>query len=187
VPLTGERSYIHGADLFDALTAATGAEAEIVLSLTAASDCAIELRDETAGPPSADPCGRFRYASDGTLRRHILLRRPDHPIAARRPLNDEALLAGATFWTHRAAMGATPRDASFMRRASELAVALLMREFPEDYWTIGQIACWRRPPEGAAPAVAIRACLAGRFWKVAVEADGVSVGHVVLARGSPRR
>jgi len=171
VPLTGERSYIHGADLFDALTAATGAEAEIVLSLTAASDCAIELRDETAGPPSAEPCGRFRYASDGTLRRHVLLRRPDRPIAVRRPLSDEALPAGT----------------SFMRRASELAVSLLMREFPDDYWTIGQIACWRRPPEGAAPAVAIRACLAGRFWKVAVEADGVSIGHVVLARGSPRR
>jgi hypothetical protein len=186
-PLTGDRTYIHGADLFDALTAATGAETGIVLSLKAASDCAIELRQESAAPPAVAPCGRFRFVRAGTLHRHVLLRRPDRPIARRVPMDDDALVAGTIFLPGRAMADAADRSVTFMRRMVALAVALLERDFPDDYWSIAELACCRLPPCDAAIGVAIGGSVGDRFWKVAVAADGARIGHLVLARGQPRR
>jgi len=186
-PLTGDRTYIHGADLFDALTAATGAETGIVLSLKAASDCAIELRHESAAPETAAPCGRFRYVRAGSVHRHVLLRRPDRPIARRLPMDDDALVTGTIFLPGRAMADAADRSVTFMRRMVALAVALLERDFPDDYWSIAEISCGRLPPCHAAIEVAIGGSVGDRFWKVAVSADGARIGHLVLARGQPRR
>jgi hypothetical protein len=186
-PLTGDRTYIHGADLFDALAAATGAETGIVLSLTAASDCAIELRHESSGPGAIAPCGRFRYVRAGTLHRRVLLRRPDLPIARRLPMDDEALVAGSTFLPGRAMADAADRNVTFMRRMVALAVALLERDFPDDYWSIAEISCDLLPSCEAAIEVAIDGSVGDRFWKVAVSADGARIGHLMLARGRPRR
>jgi hypothetical protein len=186
IPLTGGRTYIHGADIFDALTAATGAAADIVLSLKTAGACSLELREEPAVPPCDEPCGRFRYARAGDVRRHILLRRPDRPISIRVPMSDDALVADATFFSG-GAVGAGALGGTFMRRATALAVALLERDYPDDYWSIAEITCHHLPRRDAVAEVAIRAAVGNRFWKIAASADGVAVGHITMVRGLPRR
>jgi hypothetical protein len=187
IPLTGGRTYIHGADIFDALTAATGAATDIVLSLKTAGACSLELREEPAVTPCDEPCGRFRYARAGDIRRHILLRRPDRPISIRVPMSDDALVADATFFSGSAAVGAGAPGGTFMRRATALAVALLERDHPDDYWSIAKIFCQRLPHRDAVAEVTIRNAVGNRFWNIAARADGVPVGHITMARGQPRR
>jgi hypothetical protein len=121
------------------------------------------------------------------LHRHVLLRRPDRPIARRLPMDDEALVAGTIFLPGRALAAAADCDVTFMRRMVALAVAVLERDFPEDYWSIAEISCCRLPLCEAAIEVAIHGSVGDRFWKVAVSADGARIGHLVLARGQPRR
>jgi len=186
VPLTGDRSYLHGADIFDALLALTGARRDIVLSLRAASDCAIEVCD-AAGRPAADSCGAFRHRHDGTVCRHHLLRRADLPITARRDCDEEALIDGACFGADRATAPGGPHPGSFMRRAVAVYVALLEYELPDDYWSIAEIACAHPPRDDAALEVAVRNRVGNRFWNAAVLADDQPLGHVILARGQPRR
>jgi hypothetical protein len=187
IPLTGDRTYIHGADIFDALTAATGAEQGIRLSLRSAGACAMELRDEASVSACPEPCGRFRYASAGGVSRHVLLRRPDRPISVRVPMCDDALVAGATFSADRAVVAAGAQGGSFMRRISALAVALLERGFPEDHWSIAEISCAQLPQGNTRAEAKICNVVGNRFWKIAASSGGVAVGHIVMARGLPRR
>ena len=169
IPLTGERTYVHGADIFDALIAATGAEQAIRLSLKTAGDCAMELLEEGRAPAGIEPCGRFRFARDGSTVRHVLLRRLDRPSSARMPMSDDA------------------QSGTFMQRLSARSVAVLARDFPGDYWSIAEITCRRLPQGDATADVAIGASVGNRFWKVVASADGVPMGHIIMARGQPRR
>lgn len=97
-PLTGERTYVHGVDILEALLAGTGAESDIVLVLRTAGGAAIETLD--AAPAAGEPgCGEFRYRRAGCAHRVWLRHRPDRPITARRPWDDAELLRGATLGT----------------------------------------------------------------------------------------
>jgi hypothetical protein len=187
IPLTGDRTYIHGADIFDALTAATGAEQGIRLSLRSAGACAMELCDEASVSASIEPCGRFRYVRAGGVSRHVLLRLPDRPISVRVPMCDDTLVAGATFFADRAVVAAGAQGGTYMRRISALAVALLERGFPQDHWSIAEISCLQLPRRDARVEAMICNAVGNRFWKIAASSDGVAVGHVVMARGLPRR
>ncbi|MCC7275275.1 MAG: hypothetical protein IT561_21585 [Alphaproteobacteria bacterium] len=184
-PLTGERSYIHGADIFDALLALTGARQDMVLALRAASDCAIAVIDGATAPDSL-ACGDFRHRRAGQIRRLLLRRLPDRPIARRSALDDATLAAGATFARDGARLPAGG-DASFVMRATALCLALLERDRPDDYWTLAEIACRRPPPADAAVAITVASHVGGRYRKATLAADREPIGHLVLAQGSPRR
>ena len=182
-PLTGERTYLHGADILDALVAATGAESDLGLVLRVAGNCAIEA---LPGPPDAAACGRFRYRRGGRDHQLVLRHRPDRPIARRLVGDDARLVAGAELECDRATQPAgTP--GGILQRAVALALALLERPHPEDYWSIAEIDCRVAPPADGALAVAVQPRLGGRFWRAAVAVDGGPLGTVLLARGQPRR
>ncbi|WP_374440812.1 hypothetical protein [Stella sp.] len=183
-PLTGRRTYLHGADILDALVAATGAEGDLALVLRIAGDCAIEALPEM--PADGRPvCGRFRYVRNGIPHRLSLHHRPDRPIRHRRTGDDAALLEGAVLAGDRATQPAGPGTP--LHRAIALALALLERPYPDDYWTIAEIACATLPPADGTVAVRTVPRLGGRFWRAEIAVDRRPLGHVLLARGSPRR
>ena len=183
-PLTGRRSYVHGADILDALVAATGAEGDLVLVLRIAGDCAIEAAPETAAD-GRPVCGRFRYVRNGVPHRLSLRHRPDRPIRHRRAGDDDALLRAAVLAGDRATQPAGPGGT--LHRAVALTLALLEGPYPDDHWTIAEIGCATVPPADGAIAVTTAPRLGGRFWRAEIAVDDRPLGHVLLARGSPRR
>ena len=185
LPRTGERSYLHGADIFDALVGGTRAHRDIVLALRVASDCAIEVVDRAAA--DADVCGTFRHRPDGGEHRHLLVRRRDRPLSTQVAFDESALTADAAFGPDRAWLPAGSGAFTFMRRSIALCLRLLERDHRQDYWTIAEIACCVAPRDDSAIGVAVANRVGGRFWKMALAANGEHVGHVLLARGPPRR
>lgn len=186
LPLSGERSYVHGVDIFDAVIARTGATADVALVLRTATDCAIELVD----PPAAallDPevFGSIRYRIDGNDQRRALRRRRDRPITTRLPLDESDVTRGATYGNDRALV---PRGThSFMRRAASAALVMLKGR-AGNYWTIAEVGCRVAPPWDTAVEVAISPLIGGKYWKVTAAPQGADpIGSITLVRGSPRR
>jgi hypothetical protein len=188
-PFTADRTYLHGADIFDGIVDRLGGAADIRLALTAASDCAIELcagdvRDDEAAP--ADRCGSVTWREEGRRRLFVLRRRRDLPINRRVRLDEEALIEGATFeGDRRAALPAG--DAPFMRRVAAASIHLLLISCPDDYWSIAEIACPHVPPRRAPASVSLGPLLGGRYWKAIATAPDGTGGAMLLARGQPRR
>ncbi|TAJ97413.1 MAG: hypothetical protein EPO41_03135 [Reyranella sp.] len=187
-PFTADRTYLHGADIFDGIVRRIGAAAaDVRLTLTVASDCAIEVCGDDAEPcASADICGSVSYLDDGVRRRLHLRRRRDMPIQERLPLDESSLVEGAIFAGDSASI--PTGGAPFMRRVAAASVHLLQCSCPDDYWTIAEISCARLPPHRAPASLTLRRLLGGRYWKATartVEGDGG--GTILLARGQPRR
>jgi len=187
-PLTADRTYLHGADIFDGIVRHIGAAAaDVRLTLTAASDCAIEVCDDDAARgASGERCGTVSYFGDGGRRTLYLQRRSDLPIHERVPFDEDSLIEGAIFDGDGATIPAG--EATFMRRVVAVSLRLLLVRCPYDYWSIAEIACARLPPPGAAASVMLRRLLGGRYWKaIASTPDGSAGGTILLARGQPRR
>lgn len=187
-PFTADRTYLHGADIFDGIVRHIGgAAADVRLTLTVASDCAIEVREDGAEPRlPAESCGSVSYL-DGGIRRQLRLRqRHDLPIRERVPLEEASLIRGAIFDGDRAAIPAG--DAPFMRRVTAAGLHLLTTLSPGHYWSIAEIACARIPPGRSPASVTLRRLLGGRYWKAIASApDSTAGGTILLARGQPRR
>lgn len=187
-PFTADRTYLHGADIFDGIVRHIGgAAADVRLTLTVASDCAIEVCEDDAEPRApAESCGSVSYLDDGVRRQLRLLRRRDLPIRERLPLDEDSLIEGAIFAGDRASIPAG--GAPFMRRVAAASMHLLRLRQPGDYWAIAEIACARLPPCRAPGSVMLRRLLSGRYWKAIASApDGSTGGTILLARGQPRR
>lgn len=187
LPLTGERSYVHGADIFDAVIASTGATADIVLTLRLAANCAIALvAPVNADANDPDLCGSVRYRVAGVQQRRLLRRLPGRPATIRLPLDEEELTAKAIFGADRASI--PPGSGSFVRRAGSACLVLLEGHFPDDYWSITEVACSTPPPATVGVEVSLAPLLGGRYWKAILSPFGAEpVGTLVLARGGPRR
>ncbi len=187
-PFTGDRTYLHGADIFDGIVRHIGgAAADVRLTLTVASDCAIEVSEDEAAPRvPAENCGSVSYL-DGGIRRQLRLRqRRDLPICQQIPLEEGSLIEGAVFDRDSAAIPAG--DAPLMRRVTAASLHLLKTLSPGSYWSIAEIACSRIPPCRSAASVTLRRLLGGRCWKAIASApDGIAGGTILLARGQPRR
>lgn len=186
-PFTADRTYLHGADIFDGIVGRIGAAADVRLVLTAASDCAIEVCDDDAAlGASGESCGTVSYLRDGVRRRLRLQRRRDLPIRQRIPLDEDSLIEGAIFDGDGATLQAG--EAPFMRRIAAASMHFLLIRCPDDYWSIAEIACARLPPRRAPASVTLRPLLGGRYWKAIGSAlDGSAGGTILLARGQPRR
>lgn len=184
-PLTGERTYVHGVDILEALLAATGAEREITLVLRTAGAVGIEAQE--AAPAEGEPvCGEFRHRRAGHPQRLWLRHRPDRPIVARHPWDQSALLRGATLNDGCATQPADGQG-SLLHRVVAMGLALLERSHPGVHWSIAEIACRHRPPPDGAIAITVAPRLGWRFCHVAMTVDGSPLGHILMARGQPRR
>jgi hypothetical protein len=192
-PFTGDRTYLHGADIFEGIVRHIGgAAADIRLTLTVASDCAIEVCEEEAESPvpetpvPAESSGSASYL-DGGVRRLLRLRqRHDLPIRERVPLEEASLIEGTVFDGDRATIQAG--DAPFMRRVTADGLHLLTTLSPGNSWSIAEIASTRLPPRRSPASVTLRRVLGGRYWKaIAAAPDGTADGMILLARGQPRR
>lgn len=185
LPLTGQRSYVHGADIFDAVVARTGATADIALVLRTATDCAFELVDPETPGTDAEIFGTIRYRLGADPHRRLLRRRRDLPVTTRFALDEAGLTQGAEYGDGRALLPAGP--GSLMRRAVSAAIVML-KAAAEGYWTIAEVGCRVAPPRDVATEVTLSPFLGGRYWKVMVAPRGEEpIGSITLARGSPRR
>lgn len=186
LPLTGERSYVHGADIFDAVLAATRASADIVVTLRLATATAIALVEhEAAGPDELDVIGTVRCSVGAERQRWLLRRLLDRP-APRLPFDEQALTAGATYGPERLSVPAGP--GTFVRRAVAGCMVMAEERFPEDYWSIAEIACAVPPPPEAAVDVVVSTHVGGRYLKAEMAPPGAArIGTIIFARGQPRR
>lgn len=180
-PLTGERTYQFGADILDAVIRHCGARHDMLLQLKTPAPCAIEIVRDPPPLDGANLCGTFRHGAAGHVERFWLRLRPDLPIETREPGDDADVTGPARFEGERGELPAGG-PGTVLQRAVHLAVALAMREYPDDYWRVPEIACDRLPPEGATVSMAVRQRVGGRFWKMEMGADGVPFGTLILAR-----
>lgn len=180
-PLSGERSYVFAADILDAAIRLTGAGAGITLQLKRPCDCAIELVPGIVPEDADEVCGTFRCDDAGAVRRWWLRRRADRPIAERVGGPDDAVERSAEFGTDGARLAAGVAG-TVAQRALFLAVLLLERERPDDYWRLAEWTAATAPPTDGALQAIVRQRIGGRFWRVEIAVDGAIWGHVMLAR-----
>jgi hypothetical protein len=180
-PLTGERTYQFGADILEAVIGHCDARHDMLLQLKVPASCAIEVVAEPPAPDDPHLCGTFRHGAPGGVERLWLRLRPDLPIDLREPTDDAEVTESARFAADRGELPAGS-PGTVLQRAVHLAVALAMREYPDDYWRVPEIACARLPPDDAAVSVTVRHRVGGRFWKMEIAADGVPFGTLILSR-----
>lgn len=185
IPFKGDKTYLHAADIWNALVGLTGARTGMRLVLDARPDGTLEVDlDPAPGRRAANCCGRFMHVEGGTARTYRLRRRPD-ATAPRRIEFDEArlvadaLLAGDGIRLPAGGVG------SFSERLLALGVRLLCSRCPGTSWWLAELALARRVAPDCAIAFRMAASVGGRFWKGDIEADGSAVGYSIFARTSP--
>ena len=135
--LNDARKYIHGADLFDALAAATAADGPVRLRLQRLSDRAVDLRLDPPDLASPSLCGFLEFTEGGRTR-HAWLAERAELVTVRSPLMDREAVEGAEFGADNANVRRDPRF-SVGKSSVILLVALLERLFPDDTWNLAEM------------------------------------------------
>lgn len=178
-PLSDMRGYIHAADLFDALVAATGAHGPTRMRLARISDAAVELRHDAPQPGAPDFCGQFDTLSQGRPSSGWLRLVPGEVVRERSARLDAETIAGARIGLD-SAMAIRQSGASIAKTALVLAVALLEERFPDDTWNLAEISAVLDAPEADRIEVRIARQMS-RFVVVEVMADTACWGQFTLA------
>lgn len=180
-PLTDMRSYIHGADLFDALVAATAADGAARLRMMRLSNRPVELRFGDVDHRDPELCGYFDFTSgSGSAPVAAWLREIDGDrVSERRPVMDRAIIDGARFATDSASVTCDPRVTP-IKTAIVLGVALLERSMPDDVLNLGEIECARPRQQGRSVRISLARRIA-KFLMLSVMLDGLPHGRFTLA------
>lgn len=173
------RKYIYGADLFDALILASGADAAARLRLLSISDKALELCFGEPDLKSPDLCGFFEYTRQGSHQAGWIRQCPDDAVCERDPLLDREAIEAAEFAPNRAQVERDPRF-SAGKTGLILVVALLERLFPDDAWNLAEMSAVDAPSSGRVIDVKLTRQM-GKFVFVSIGADGKPWGQLVLA------
>lgn len=184
-PFKGDKTYLHAADIWDALVGLTAARTAMRLVLNARPDGALEIDvDPSGGRRAAGSCGRFTHVVDGTPFAYVLRRRPDAPAPQRVEFDETRLVSNAVVDGETVRLPAGGAG-SFSERLLALCVHLLRARYPGISWWLAELGLDRRVAPDCAIAFRIAASVGGRFWKGDIEAAGSAVGHAIFARTSP--
>ena len=178
---TDTRSYIHGADLFDELVAATAAEGSARLRMVRLSDRPVALHFDAADPRNPDLCGYFDFTSGGGSSAPVSawLSEDKGHVTERRPLMDKMILEAAQFAEASASVTLDPRFTP-IKTAIVLGVALLERTMPDDVLNLGEIEVKEPLQTGRCVAVSLARRMA-KFLMLSVTLDGRPHGRFTLA------
>jgi hypothetical protein len=190
LPRRPGKSYVHAADLFDALTRGLGGWRRARLRCHARLESgalALPIEEARGG---ACPMAQLRFTDMGAREAQELLLIPvsqqPSPISSQ-PIDEEALLAGGQL--HAAGFAFQERDRSqpFGLKIVTAALEVLWDLFPEEEWLLVEMdlpnpAGWR-PGEGFRINLTRR--LGRRFVFFVVEHAGDSVGSLQFCRHQP--
>lgn len=172
------RTYIFGADLFDALATVSGADGPTRLSFQRLSDKAIDMRFDRPDLESPDFCGLFAYVKGG-LPRIAWLQERDERVASRSALMDREAINGAAFGTDSVEVERDPRF-SVAKSGLILLIALLERLCPDDAWNLAQMEALR--PQDVGRDIRVKQTRRiGKFLFASIEADNRPWGQLTLA------
>ena len=175
----GERDYVQGADIFEALVELTGWHGPVSLHFHRVMRFGVDAIEVTDARGAATFDAVFWYGPLGARKCLGLRADPARPILKRKPYNEKSVVAGAVISPPRIESSG-PVDASFMERVLALDKALLMRLFTPDRGSFRLLRLdLEYVPESPKELVLIhRASMGSRFVRMEILADGHSVGAV---------
>lgn len=173
------RKYIHGADLFDALTSVTGADGPARLRLLRLSDRSVYLHFGRPSPACTKLCGYFDFTRGGVQSFAWLQESDTDRVTGRSPLMDMEAVEAAKFDADCAKM---ERDGRFSvcKSGLILAVTLLERMFPDDAWNLAEVESLNANAGGRVIAVRLTRRI-GKFLFASIDADHQAWGRLTLA------
>jgi hypothetical protein len=187
----GARTYVQGGDLFDRCTEAlrrrlgAGHVAKLALRNFAHHQCDLLLGD--SGPEGACGEGVYRMGDGGT--RRFWLEETGRSVAGRYPFDEDALLAPATVDEARRTASLPARSTrSPIEEAIALTKLLNYRLMPavSGKWVFARVDLIRPLEDGyAAMTIRMKSAIPGRFSVNEILLDGVVVGRMDFAAGSP--
>jgi len=179
--LKGERDYVTGADIFQALLRETGAVSDLSLRFHRLTDHEIEMVELAAADPIGEAEGVFLYKDASGSPKRALLRALDGKVGTRQPYPEElaiadAVIEGQTIYSRKA------EGFSFIERAIALNKLLLTRLCATDKttkWIFTRIdlpVCPRMPM----PLVSLRASSIAnpRLIRSELRLDDRPFGHI---------
>lgn len=182
----GERTYLHGTDLFDAMVElarrATGAGvSDIRMSFYRPIRRSVAARRVTSGAAVPRPCALFELKSAGQPVAWELIEGSE-PVAGRRPYDETDVTAGAVV-RDRLITQPAPTAYSFIERVVALNKRLLdqLRGDPSVSWWFGRLELSRLPAPAPALDLRVETDLGARLVRSSIEIDGRREGSIYFS------
>ena len=190
IDFKGNRRYLHGTDLFDALVALNGGSsggrlADVRMSFyRPITHCVEAVRMQHGSVAELRPAALFESRVDGEPAVWALRERPGEAVSGRRPYDEEGVAAGAVV-TGRSISQVQPTPYTFIERVVALHKRLLnqLHEAGGAKWWFGRIELKKVPPASATLRLEVETELGGRLIKSSIEADGQRVGSIYFSEG----
>ena len=184
----GERTYLHGTDLFNLLVEVTdiggdAGAADIRLSFYYPISRGVEaVRLPSGVRPAFRPAALLEFARAGQRIVWAVRERPDEIVVERRPY-DERLVADGAVIESVSILQATPTPYSFIERVVALNKRLLEHADanPKRGWWFSRLELVALPPQAKALRLRRLTDLGGRLVKSSIECDETLVGHVFFS------
>ena len=181
----GERDYLHGTDIFDALTAVTGARFGIALWLYRIVRCGLEAVPLAAAPRRPrEFAGLFAYHANDATRWVDLREDRAIEVLGRTPYDEDSVITDAVI--EGGAIGSPgPSRYSFIERVVALNKVLLRRAVADVPWLFTRLELDRLAE--APCALRLRLChrFGVRLIKSAIAADGAPLGFIYFSARNP--
>jgi hypothetical protein len=187
VRFKGDRTYLHGTDLFDEMTrlcsAGRGAPlANVRMSFYRPITHAVEAVRALSGAASARPAALFEASAGGERIAWELHERAGEPVAGRRPYDESAVAAQSTV-DGRTIEQLQPTPYTFVERAVALNKRLLeeVRRGRPTSWWFARLELAGLAPPSPALRLGVEAELGGRLVKSWIDVDGLRAGSIYFS------
>jgi len=191
IALKGNRNYIHGTDIFDALVSLSthfaGAQrlpTDLDISFHKLAYSGLTLFHRR--PAGAECSVHFSFQS-GNERKEVYLIEDNRPIIMRRPFDEEKIIAPAIFSEPRTASEPSVEvdvNDEFSPIESWIAItkALHLKQFPYAHgkwlFTRGRFARYDAFPKASKYYAALESSVGGLFTRTAISVDGERIGDI---------
>lgn len=178
----GERNYLQGADIFDALIGLTGWHGPVSLHFHRLMRSGVDAIEVADGRPAACFDAAFWYGPPEARRCLGLCANPARPILERKPYDEPSVVAGAVVRPPRIESPG-PIRASFMDRVLALNKLLLTRQFAPDKgsFRLARLDLEFVPENPTKLVLVHQASMGLRFVRSEILADDCSAGSVFFS------
>lgn len=184
----GNRSYLHGTDLFDALIElahATCGEpwSSVRMSFYRPITCAVEaIRLPPQSAANFHPAALLELQINRQPVIWAVRERPDDQVEGRRPYDESLVTAGATF-EGRSIIQQRPTPYTFIERLVALNKRLLdhSRQDAGVSWWFSRLELRQPPPKAPSLRLGIKTELASRLIKSSIDVDGERTGSIYFS------
>jgi hypothetical protein len=184
----GNRNYLHGTDLFDAMVALNGeasgsAISDIRMSFYRPITHRVEaVRARPGSAASSHPAAMFELKIDGAPVIWALQEKAGQAVEGRRPYDEDAVAAGSRV-EDRAIAQAKPTPYTFIERVVALNKRLLdaLQGGRKVSWWFARLELGRLPPAAPALRLGVETELGGRLVRSSIAVDGAPAGSIYFS------